>query len=144
MADTTPEPSPGKPTQSQKNGITYATITSTIALIISCLSFYFTNIQEVHSLQCGVVRDYTESFNDDSLIYHSDLILLNKGNRTETLLSIEITYSSPEDSSIIASFTSVRSASRGPYVLKSGDAMPVHLNDWIISLLTSRIRANGG
>lgn len=103
--------------------LSYAVVTSTIALAVSLLSFYFTWLHVRHSLMIGVVSasadDVTLPMN-----FSTDIILLNQGNRTETALSVELRFGSAGNG-----YTYSPKLKKGPFVLKAGDAVPVHI-DW--------------
>lgn len=110
-----------------KFSLPYASVTSTFALLISCLTFYFSNLREVHSLQLSVVRTKFQPKYSRKLSYVlTDLIVLNRGNRTEAIISMNFSYP-------VVGRPDVRivSSERGPYVLKAGDAIPVTLSDTI-------------
>jgi hypothetical protein len=107
--------------------LTYAGVTSTIAIIIAFLSFYVANIREIHSLQVGVVRTSDRGVTKD-VDFTTDIILLNRGNRTETLLSIELSYPFADNPEGESGFIK---AEKGPFVLKPGDAIPIQLTDKI-------------
>ena len=105
--------------------ITYASVTSTFALAISILTFYFSNLREVHSLQFTIANSASSISVSTYLAQVStDLILVNKGNRTETILSVALVH--PLDDKRYLEKTR-----RGPFVLKAGDALPVQLVDTI-------------
>lgn len=110
-----------------KFNVPYASITSTFALFISCLTFYFSNLREVHSLQLSVVRTkFRPTHSRERPYVSTDLIVLNRGNRTEAIMSMNFSYP-------LVGRPNVRivSSIRGPYVLKAGDAIPVTLSDTI-------------
>jgi hypothetical protein len=110
--------------KTKKFNITYSGVTSTVAVVIALLSFYIANIREVHSLELGVVRS-PGTYSGANIDYTTDLILLNRGNRTETLLSVKLFFPYSPDSE-----TGLYSkAEKGPFVLKPGDAVPVQLID---------------
>jgi hypothetical protein len=99
--------------------VLYPLVTSTIALIVSLTAFYFTYFRVSHSLQLGVIKSDV-SDNETPVDFTADLILLNKGNQTETLLSAELRFVGGDT----LMFTKSR---KGPIVLKPGDAFPLRI-----------------
>jgi hypothetical protein len=97
----------------------YPFVISTVALLISASSFYFTYFRVNHSLELAVVKS-GPSDNETPCSFSVDTILLNKGNRTETFLSAELIFVGEDTVFFPAS-------SKGPFVLKSGDALPLRI-----------------
>jgi hypothetical protein len=108
--------------QKGKSRLTYATVTSTIALLISCMSFYYSTFYEKHSLKIAPVT-YGYDPSHIPWDFHCNLIILNQGNQTETILSIVPTFGGQQ--------ATVRDVELGPFVLKPGDAVPLSIS-WAI------------
>lgn len=117
----------GRPGQAErKPRLAYASLTATVALFLSLTSLYFTWFREVHSLKLGIVPSDTV---DVSLPFtlSTDLVLLNRGNRTETVLALNPVLAAPSE------HEGERPGwHKGPFVLKAGDALPVHVA-WTIT-----------
>jgi hypothetical protein len=101
----------------------YAVVTSTIALVISLASFYFTWFDVRHSLKIGIVSASADG-TALPMKFSTDIILLNQGNKTESVLGLELRFGS-----IGNGYMSNSRLMKGPFVLKAGDAVPVHI-DW--------------
>jgi hypothetical protein len=99
--------------------VIYPLVISTIALFVSLVSIYFTYFRVSHSLQLGVIKSDV-SDNEIPADFMVDLILLNKGNQTESLLNAELQFVAGD--SLV--FTKSR---KGPLVLKPGDALPLRV-----------------
>jgi len=98
--------------------LTYSTVTSTVAFAVSIAGFYLTWLRESHTLELQVV-----GFVVSDRRLETDVVLLNKGNRTETVLSIGMNLSSPSGMAGVDPPT----APQGPFTLKPGDVIPVKL-----------------
>jgi hypothetical protein len=97
----------------------YPLVVSTIALLVSATSVYFTYFRVSHSLQLGVVKSETTD-NETPCDFRADLILLNRGNQTEVLLGAELRFVGGDT----LMFTTSR---KGPFVLKAGEALPLRI-----------------
>jgi hypothetical protein len=107
--------------------VSYAAIASTIALILSASTFYFTYFRVRHSLEIVAAPQPSFSVIVDTFYVSADLVLLNDGNRTETVLRAypEISKRTHSASATYANL----SLQQGPWVLKPGDAVPIHI-EW--------------
>lgn len=103
----------------KKTKVTLPLVISTIALIISLLSFYFTHLRVNHSMMLAPAN-LTLSSDKLPCNLTSDFVLLNYGNRTETLIRAELVYQG------FGEWREPKSR-KGPFVLKSGDAIPVQV-----------------
>lgn len=106
---------------------TYASVVSTLALILSGGAFYFSYFHVRHSLNVVAAPSVSFSVKVESFPVIADLVFLNDGNRTETVLRAEPQlYRSTANAS--STYTDLR-LRQGPWVLKPGDAVPMHL-EW--------------
>lgn len=105
----------------ERHWLSYATITSTVAILISLSSFYFSWFYVNHSLKISIVStDSTYPYN-----FQTDLVAFNHGNKTETLLYLQLFYVSSDG----LDRTFSEEYQKGPFVLKPGDVIPIRV-DW--------------
>jgi len=73
--------------------VNYALVTSSVALLVSLTSFYFTWLHEEHSLRLGVL---STSCDEDHypVTFSSGIVLLNGGNRVAVVLSLALSIES--------------------------------------------------
>lgn len=114
-----------QPVQSNKyknNLITYSTVSSTVALLISFASFYYTWWMETHSLDITIAEISGPVFLPQSPPVRMEIsaVLQNKGNKTETVLSMD--YKAAQ-----LSWPKNPESRAGPFVLKAGEAVAVTL-----------------
>lgn len=103
--------------------INYSSVTSTVAILLSLAALYFNFFREAHSLKVGVV-DFDTSDTTLPVSLSCNVILLNNGNKTETLLSLDLFLSTePGGKGGGVGPPEVK----GPFVLKAGDVIPVRL-----------------
>jgi hypothetical protein len=107
----------------KRKWFSFSVTTSLIALGLSLWTFYFTYLHVEHALQLSVVR----AGGDDSALpttFDTDILLLNPGNRTETLISLDVIFGNATDGTH-AFDPRLR---KGPYVLKPGEALPLKVS----------------
>jgi hypothetical protein len=104
------------------DSITYSSVTSTIAVLISGISAYFANFYEHRALLLAIAPRPPSQMSALKANWHDSLtlypIISNGGNHTEIIesVSIPVTYPGPAQS---------RGTPAGPFVLKGGDAITV-------------------
>nr|WP_315182928.1 hypothetical protein [uncultured Albidiferax sp.] len=111
----------------KRKWFSFSVVVSLVALALSLWTFYFTYFHIEHTLQLSVVR----AGGDDSelpVTFDTDILLLNPGNRSATLLSLEVTFGEATG----GTWTYDPRLRKGPYVLKPGDALPVNVS-WMLT-----------
>jgi hypothetical protein len=106
--------------------ISYASVTSTLALLLSAGTFYWNFFRVDRDLRLAFVTPRHAAAQTFQLGEKFDVpvILLNGGNRAETVLAIRC--------EVYKVLNGVRTTNggdmQGPFVLKPGDAIPVSLS----------------
>jgi hypothetical protein len=111
----------------------YAKIISTVALLVSLTSFYFTWFYERHSLRLGVP---STSLDEDHypVTLATNVVLLNGGNRAAVVLSLGLSPESPD-----AGARQI-ATEQGPFILKPGEALPVRTESRISKVTVDMVQ----
>jgi hypothetical protein len=94
--------------------------TSSVAIIITVLSFYLTYIHVNHSLKVAVTND-TLSYSSKFAELNIDAILLNYGNRPEVLLSSKLM--------IVSNYGTLEYDEKQPSIIKAGETSLVQFRE---------------
>jgi hypothetical protein len=108
------------PAKKRWASLSYASVTATLALLISGSSLYFSTFYEHRALSIAIptIPD-TKYRSPDRLDVSVATVISNRGNRYETVLAVYLT--------LVQGGTRRNRTPSGPYVLKPGESLPVPL-----------------
>src|SRR5271156_3767920 len=137
-------------------GVSYSSVTATVALVISALSAYYNLFYTNRSLSLAITPEpptfYIESAAPgtpvgalDSSAFSYAAVLSNTGNHTECVLSVWI-FSQPEGAELGPKPDStdiIKAETSGPYILKAGEAVVARTTIALDKLLNPRSNRSG-